>query len=206
MQAAPLETQLNQIDMSTFELMKIFAKLSKMIEESPNRRDLEKTLMGVTEERKLSDDDESEIASKADHMFQLVEKFNLKRKEEKEDAAEESKLNTSRDSYDRQQRGYVDGCFDLMHAGHFNAIRQASYLTPWLVVGPNSDEEIMRFKGPTVLSSEERQSICRAIKWTDEVEKDGPYIVSEELLDKLNCQFYVHGDDPVMNENGQDIC
>lgn len=21
--------------------------------------------------------------------------------------------------------GYVDGCFDLMHSGHFNAIRQA---------------------------------------------------------------------------------
>ena len=100
----------------------------------------------------------------------------------------------------------MDGCFDLMHAGHFNAIRQASYLTPWLVVGPNSDEEIMRFKGPTVLTSEERAYICKAIKWTDEVEKDSPYVISTELLDKLNCQFYVHGDDPIFDEHGNDIC
>ena len=90
--------------------------------------------------------------------------------EEKEDAAEENKLNSSRDSYERQHRGYVDGCFDLMHAGHFNAIRQASYLTPWLVVGPNSDEEIIRFKGPTVFNSEERAYMCKSLKWTDEVE------------------------------------
>ena len=57
-----------------------------------------------------------------------------------------------------------------MHAGHFNAIRQASYLTPWLVVGPNSDEEIIRFKGPTVFNSEERAYMCKSLKWTDEVE------------------------------------
>lgn len=25
----------------------------------------------------------------------------------------------------RKSRGFVDGCFDLMHSGHFNALRQA---------------------------------------------------------------------------------
>ncbi len=27
--------------------------------------------------------------------------------------------------FNRPTRGFVDGCFDLMHSGHFNAIRQA---------------------------------------------------------------------------------
>ena len=25
-------------------------------------------------------------------------------------------------------RGYIDGCFDIMHSGHYNAIRQARYM------------------------------------------------------------------------------
>jgi ethanolamine-phosphate cytidylyltransferase len=28
-------------------------------------------------------------------------------------------------TFDRPTRGFVDGCFDLMHSGHFNALRQA---------------------------------------------------------------------------------
>ena len=29
-------------------------------------------------------------------------------------------------SQNKLERGYVDGCYDLCHSGHFNAIRQAS--------------------------------------------------------------------------------
>jgi len=36
-------------------------------------------------------------------------------------------------------RGYLDGCFDLCHAGHYNAVRQARLLTDTLVFGLNSD-------------------------------------------------------------------
>ena len=109
-------------------------------------------------------------------------------------------------THDRASRVYADGCFDLMHAGHFNALRQASYLTKWLVVGPNSDEEILKYKGPTILTSEERFTLCKAIKWADEVVKDAPYVVSEDVLDQYNCQAYVHGDDPVLNLKGEDVC
>ena len=208
MLATPLDQQLAQIDLPTLEQLKMFARLAKMIEESPNRRDLEKTVMGITEERKLPQEQEAQIAEKADTAFKLIDKFNIQRTLEKEGAAaaDENKLNSSRDSHERQQRGYIDGCFDLMHAGHFNAIRQASYLTPWLVVGPNSDEQIMMFKGPTVLNSNERAGICRALKWTDEVVQDAPYVIDEPLLDSLNCQFYVQGDDPIYDQDGNDIC
>lgn len=56
----------------------------------------------------------------------------------------------------RPVRVYMDGCFDLMHYGHANALRQAKSLGDVLVVGVVSDEEIVANKGPPVLSMEER--------------------------------------------------
>lgn len=53
-------------------------------------------------------------------------------------------------------RVYMDGCFDLMHYGHANALRQAKALGDELIVGVVSDEEIIANKGPPVLSMEER--------------------------------------------------
>ena len=124
----------------------------------------------------------------------------------KEVEESKSQHNTSANMADPNHRSYIDGCFDLMHAGHFNAIRQASYLTPWLVVGPNSDEQILKMKGPTVLNSKERQAICRSLKWTDEVIADSPYVVDEKLLDDINCRYYIHGDDPVYDWQGNNLC
>lgn len=57
-------------------------------------------------------------------------------------------------------RVYMDGCFDLMHYGHANALRQAKALGDELVVGVVSDEEIIANKGPPVLSMEERYLSC----------------------------------------------
>lgn len=50
----------------------------------------------------------------------------------------------------------MDGCFDLMHYGHANALRQAKSAGDELVVGVVSDEQIVANKGPPVLSMEER--------------------------------------------------
>jgi len=67
-----------------------------------------------------------------------------------------------------------------------------------LLIGPNSDEEILRYKGPTIMNGQERAEIVRAIKWGDVVVPDTPYECTTDLLDQLNCQYFVHGDDPVM--------
>lgn len=67
-----------------------------------------------------------------------------------------------------------------------------------LLVGPNSDDEILRYKGPTIMTGQERAEIVRSIKWGDIVVPDTPYECTTQLLDELNCQYFVHGDDPVM--------
>ena len=98
----------------------------------------------------------------------------------------------------KADRGYFDGCFDLCHSGHFNAIRQAASTCHTLLIGPNSDEEVAAHKGPTILNGQERAFIVQSIKWGDIVVPDTPYECTTGFLDELNCQFFVHGDDPVM--------
>lgn len=53
-------------------------------------------------------------------------------------------------------RVYMDGCFDMMHYGHCNALRQARKLGDQLVVGVVSDAEITANKGPPVTPLHER--------------------------------------------------
>jgi ethanolamine-phosphate cytidylyltransferase len=105
---------------------------------------------------------------------------------------------------DNCDRIYIDGCWDIMHSGHFNAIRQAKMLGKTLVVGVHSDEEIMRNKGMTVMNNEERVAMVKACKWVDEVVEDAPYSASIEWLDSVNCRYIAHGDDIAINCDGQD--
>jgi len=104
----------------------------------------------------------------------------------------------------KEIRVWVDGCFDMVHFGHANFLRQASQLGTKLIVGVHSDEEIAKHKGPPVFSNEERYKITRGIKWVDEVVEDAPYVTTLETLDKYNCDFCVHGDDITMTADGVD--
>jgi ethanolamine-phosphate cytidylyltransferase len=70
---------------------------------------------------------------------------------------------------------YIDGAFDLIHSGHYNAIRQARALGGHLTMGVNSDETIMANKGPTVLTTAERAKIIRSCKWIDDVVEGTDY-------------------------------
>ncbi|KAI9002660.1 hypothetical protein BC832DRAFT_560564 [Gaertneriomyces semiglobifer] len=98
----------------------------------------------------------------------------------------------------------ADGCFDMMHYGHANALRQAKAFGDYLVVGVHSDAEIEKHKGPTVMKEEERYAAVAACKWVDEVVKDAPYFTSLELMDQYQCDFCVHGDDITTLSDGTD--
>lgn len=57
--------------------------------------------------------------------------------------------------------------------------------------------EISKHKGPPVFTQEERYKMVRAIKWVDEIVEGAPYVTTLETLDKYNCDFCVHGGEPV---------
>jgi len=80
-------------------------------------------------------------------------------------------------------RIYIDGCFDMIHSGHYNAIRQAKSLGAYLVMGIHSDGEITTNKGPPVMNETERYDLARSCKWVDEVAEDAPFTPTPEWLD-----------------------
>jgi len=105
---------------------------------------------------------------------------------------------------EKKIRVWADGCFDMVHYGHANFLRQCSMLGDTLVVGVHSDEEISANKGPPVFTAAERLRIARAIKWVDEVYENAPLTTCVETIDKYNCDFCVHGDDLSINAQGVD--
>lgn len=104
----------------------------------------------------------------------------------------------------RPVRVWVDGCFDMMHFGHANALRQARAMGDYLVVGVHSDAEVEKNKGPCVMKEDERYAAVAACKWVDEVVKDAPYVTEIEVLDQHNIDFVVHGDDITTAADGSD--
>ncbi|KAJ6839219.1 ethanolamine-phosphate cytidylyltransferase [Iris pallida] len=108
----------------------------------------------------------------------------------------------------RPVRVYMDGCFDMMHYGHCNALRQARALGDVLVVGVVSDDEITANKGPPVTPLHERMIMVGAVKWVDEVIPDAPYAITEEFMKKLfneyDIDYIIHGDDPCLLPDGTD--
>jgi len=107
---------------------------------------------------------------------------------------------------DRPLRIWLDGCFDMMHWGHANAIRQARLTVGepcYVLVGVHSDAEIERQKGPCIMNERERYAATRACRWVDEVVEDVPYSPTPEILKKHKVDLVIHGDDCVVDANGK---
>lgn len=91
--------------------------------------------------------------------------------------------------------GYADGCFDVCHSGHMNALRQAAARCDRLVVGVHSDAEIARHKGTTVLNEGERYGLLRHLRWVDDTLEDAPYEPTLATLNEAGADVCLHGDD-----------
>ena len=102
--------------------------------------------------------------------------------------------------------GYFDGCFDVMHSGHYNAFRMARDLCDELIVGVHSSKEIERTKKvKPVQTDEERVRLVGSCKWVDRVVLSKDYSPDYmALLDKFGCAFALHGSDINLNAEGKD--
>ncbi|MCR5460080.1 MAG: D-glycero-beta-D-manno-heptose 1-phosphate adenylyltransferase [Acetatifactor sp.] len=91
---------------------------------------------------------------------------------------------------------FTNGCFDLLHAGHVNGLREAKSFGDVLVVGINSDDSIRRIKGADrpILPLESRQVMLEALRYVDFVipfEEDTP----QNLIEKVRPDMLVKGRD-----------
>jgi rfaE bifunctional protein nucleotidyltransferase chain/domain len=66
---------------------------------------------------------------------------------------------------------WVNGCFDVVHAGHIELLKYARSVGDKLVVGLDTDERVQSSKGPTrpINSLMHRKAVMEAIRYVDEV-------------------------------------
>jgi ethanolamine-phosphate cytidylyltransferase len=106
----------------------------------------------------------------------------------------------------KKLRIWLDGCYDMMHWGHANVLRQAREAVGGnchLVLGIHSDAEIARHKGPCIMNETERYPAARAVKWVDEVVEDVPYCPTLPLLREHQIDLVIHGDDVAVDASGR---
>lgn len=66
---------------------------------------------------------------------------------------------------------WTNGCFDVLHFGHFEFLRRCRELGDRLVVGLNSDESVRRLKGPMrpIHNEIQRFNQLLGIRYVDQV-------------------------------------
>ncbi|SMN22539.1 similar to Saccharomyces cerevisiae YGR007W ECT1 Ethanolamine-phosphate cytidylyltransferase, catalyzes the second step of phosphatidylethanolamine biosynthesis [Maudiozyma saulgeensis] len=110
----------------------------------------------------------------------------------------------------KENKVWIDGCFDFTHYGHAGAILQARRTIPKnaldgeLYCGVHNDADITFNKGPPVMNSEERYAHTMSNRWCSRVIPNAPYVTDPKVLDGYGCKYVVHGDDITLDANGED--
>jgi D-beta-D-heptose 7-phosphate kinase/D-beta-D-heptose 1-phosphate adenosyltransferase len=91
---------------------------------------------------------------------------------------------------------FTNGCFDILHRGHIEYLKESRKLGYKLIVGLNSDESIKRLKGEQrpINNQKDRKAVLEALDCVDEViifNEDTPY----ELIKKLKPDIITKGGD-----------
>ena len=95
---------------------------------------------------------------------------------------------------------YVDGVFDLFHAGHIQFLKKAKSLGTYLIVGVISDEACQSYKRKPIIDLNNRIIMVENIKIVDKVVTKSPLIISKEFIETHNIDIVVHGDDSKQEE------
>ncbi len=74
--------------------------------------------------------------------------------------------------------GFTLGCFDILHRGHINLLKNAKGMCDKLIVGVLADEYLEKNKKYKCFSLQDRISVLSALKYCDKV-------VAEDTLEKL---------------------
>ena len=104
--------------------------------------------------------------------------------------------------------GFVASCFDLLHAGHVQMLREAKEQCDYLIVGLQTDPTIDRpEKNKPIQTIVERYTQLKGVKYDDEII---PYATESDLEDILNMydiDIRILGEEYREKEfTGKDIC
>lgn len=85
---------------------------------------------------------------------------------------------------------YVDGDFDLFHAGHVQYLEKARALGSFVYVGIHDDPSTYNVRGGNfpIMALHERVLNVLACRWVDEVIIGAPWVITKDLLVTFNIQ------------------
>ena len=90
---------------------------------------------------------------------------------------------------------FTNGCFDVLHRGHIEYLKQSKALGTRLIVGLNSDASVNRLKpGRPINNQDDRRAVLLALRCVDQVEifeEDTPL----ELIRYINPDIITKGGD-----------
>lgn len=96
---------------------------------------------------------------------------------------------------------FTNGCFDILHVGHLDYLREAADAGDILIIGVNSDESVRRLKGPErpVNTANDRVAVLAALEFVDYVftfDDDWP----EYVIRRVRPDVLVKGADYINKE------
>ncbi|MCF6776082.1 bifunctional D-glycero-beta-D-manno-heptose-7-phosphate kinase/D-glycero-beta-D-manno-heptose 1-phosphate adenylyltransferase HldE [Thiotrichales bacterium 19X7-9] len=109
---------------------------------------------------------------------------------------------------------FTNGCFDILHQGHVDYLKEAKAMGDRLIVGINTDESVKTLKGPSrpIVPLAERMALLSALECVDWVvafkEETPERIISELSPDVLvkGADYEIHeiaGNEHVLKHGGQ---
>lgn len=90
---------------------------------------------------------------------------------------------------------YMDGAFDMFHAGHVGSLRAGKALGDYLIVGIHNDTSINLQRGSNmpIMNLQERVLSVLGCKYVDDVVIDAPWEIDEQMIKSLNISIIAHG-------------
>lgn len=105
-------------------------------------------------------------------------------------------------TFENKKIALANGCFDILHIGHINYLREAKKLADVLVVALNSDDSVRRIKGEgrPIMQQNERAELLISIRYVDYVvifDEDNVINILKELKPDYHCKGSDYSEDNV---------
>lgn len=90
---------------------------------------------------------------------------------------------------------YIDGAWDMFHAGHAGVLKQAKALGDYLIVGIHNDATVNQFHGSNypIMNLNERVLSVLGCRYVDDVLIDAPWKPTRDMLKSMNITYVACG-------------